>query len=151
MASTMQSARGAPPFGYGTTTTNVALTLLRIMAGLLLMQHGLQKLFGWFGGIDGSGATVQLTSQLGLAGVLETFGGALVALGLLTRPVAFLLAGEMAVVYFQAHFPHGFFPIMNRGEPPVLFCFIFLAFAAIGGGPYSIDALIRSSRGDRAR
>ena len=84
-------------------------------------------------------------SQFWFAGVLEVFGGALIVLGLFTRPVAFLLAGEMAVAYFQAHFPQSFWPILNGGESPVLFCFIFLYLFAVGAGPWSVDALRRRS------
>jgi len=80
------------------------------------------------------------------AGVLELVGGALIVLGLFTRPVAFLLSGEMAFAYFMAHAPHGFFPIMNHGEVAVLYCFIFLFIAAHGGGPYGIDGMLRKSR-----
>jgi putative oxidoreductase len=114
-----------------------ALTLLRVVAGLLLMQHGAQKLFGWLGGRQ----VETLASQFGLAGVLEFFGGLLLVLGLFTRPVAFLLSGEMAVAYFQMHAPNGFWPIQNRGELPVLFCFVFLFLAATGAGPLSLDAV----------
>ena len=81
-------------------------------------------------------------SQFWFAGVLETFGGFLIVLGLFTRPVAFLLAGEMAVAYFQAHAPRGFWPIMNNGEIVVMFCFAYLFFFANGGGPYSLDAVL---------
>jgi putative oxidoreductase len=115
-------------------------TLLRVGAGLLFMQHGLQKLFGWFGGLGGSGGTVTLMSQMGLAGVLETFGGLLLVLGLLTRPVALLLAGEMLVAFFQAHFPRGAVPITNGGELPLLFMLTFLFLAGNGAGPISLDA-----------
>ena len=121
---------------------SITWTALRVAAGLLFMMHGGQKLFGWFGGPMGDGATVQLMSLFGLAGVLEMFGGLCVMLGLLTRPVAFLLSGEMAVAYFMSHFPHGLWPIQNHGEAAVLFCFIFLFFAANGAGPYSLDALM---------
>ena len=117
--------------------------LLRIVAGFLFLQHGGQKLFGWFGGVDQAGATVPLFSLFGLAGVLEFFGGLLIILGLLTRPVAFLLAGEMAVAYFMAHQPNGALPLQNRGEAAVLFCFIFLFLAANGPGSLSLDALFR--------
>ena len=80
------------------------------------------------------------------AGILELVGGALIALGILTRPVAFLLSGEMAVAYFMAHAPHGFWPILNHGELAVLYCFVFLFLAAHGGGPYSVDARRRKNR-----
>jgi putative oxidoreductase len=115
------------------------LSLLRIVAAFLFIAHGTQKLFAW--PIDEPRDAAQLLSLMGLAGVLETFGGTLLLLGWLTRPVAFLLAGEMAVAYFMSHFPRGFWPILNRGELPVLYCFLFLYLAAIGGGPWSIDAV----------
>jgi putative oxidoreductase len=122
----------------------VAFTALRVMASLVLMQHGLQKLFGWFGGIPGSPTgRVQLFSLFGLAGVIETFIAALVLLGLFTRPAAFLISGEMAAAFFMVHLPQSFFPILNRGETPVLMCFIMFYFAAVGGGPYSLDARLR--------
>ncbi|HEY0673993.1 MAG TPA: DoxX family protein [Longimicrobiales bacterium] len=121
--------------------------LLRIVAGLLFMMHGGQKLLGWFGGPGGDGGTVELMSLMGLAGVLELVGGALLIIGLLTRPVAFILSGQMAVAYFMAHFPNGFWPIENRGEPAALFAFIFLYLAFNGAGPWSVDAM----RGDRVQ
>lgn len=112
--------------------------ILRIVAGFLFMQHGAQKLFGWLG----DGEPVLLLSQMGLAGVLEFFGGALIVLGLLTRPVAFLLAGQMAVAYFQAHAPQGFWPILNRGELAALYAFVFLFFAAAGPGRFALDRVV---------
>ena len=108
--------------------------ILRIVAGLLFMQHGAQKLFGMLGGTQ-----VELMSLVGLAGVLEFFGGLLVAVGLFTRIVAFILSGEMAAAYFMAHLPQGFWPIENGGELSALFCFVFLFFAAAGPGRFSID------------
>jgi len=119
--------------------------LLRIVAGLLFYQPGGMKLFGWFGGMPGGG-TAPLVSQIGIGGMLEFFGGTLILLGLFTRPVAFILSGEMAVAYFQFHQPNGFWPIQNHGEPAVLFCFIFLYMAARGGGDWGLDALIRRKR-----
>lgn len=110
----------------------------RIVTGLLFWQHGAQKLLGWFGGV-GDGGTVSLVSLMGLAGVLEFFGGLLVAAGLYTRQVAFVLAGEMAVAYFMAHFPRGFMPIQNGGEKAVFYCFAFLLLWALGSGPASLD------------
>jgi putative oxidoreductase len=121
------------------------LSVLRIVAVFLYMAHGTQKLFGW--PADGPQQTVALMSLPGLAGVLETFGGLLLLLGLFTRPVAFLLAGEMAFAYFMAHAPRGFWPILNHGEVPVLFCFLFLYFAAQGPGPWSLDAARSRSGG----
>lgn len=120
--------------------------LLRIVAGLLFMLHGGQKLFGWFGGVGPNGGTVPLVSQMGLAGVLELVGGALILVGLFTRPVGFLLAGEMAAAYFIAHLPRAFWPIQNQGESAALFAFIFLFFAFNGAGRFSLDGL--RSRGE---
>jgi putative oxidoreductase len=122
--------------------TNLALTLLRIIAGLLFMQHGAQKLFGVFGGLGGNGAPAPFPQLMWFAGVMEFFGGLCVLLGLFTRPVAFLLSGEMAVAYFMGHAPRGFWPILNHGELAVLFCFIFLFLAVAGGGQFTLDKLI---------
>ena len=111
--------------------------LLRIAAGFLFFQHGLPKLFGGFG----SQGAVPLMSQLGLAGIIEVVGGALIAIGLFTSPVAFIASGEMAVAYFQRHFPRDFWPIVNQGELAALYCFVFLYFAAMGSGKWSVDSL----------
>ncbi len=124
----------------------ISYFLLRVVAGLMFYQAGGMKLFGWFGGMPGGG-TASLMSQIGIGGVLEFLGGILIMLGLFTRPVAFILSGEMAVAYFQFHQPGGFWPIQNHGEPAVLFCFIFLYMAARGGGDWSLDALLRRKRG----
>lgn len=118
------------------------LSLLRIMTALLFMEHGGMKLFHF----PAPMGHIPLFSLLGLAGVLEVFGGLLVLLGLFTRPVAFILSGEMAVAYFTAHAPHGFWPILNHGEEAVLYCFIFFYLAAAGGGDWSLDRLIRGNR-----
>ncbi len=122
-------------------------SLLRVVAGFLFLHHGGQKLVGWFGGIPPNGGPAPFWSQAGIAGFLEFFGGSLVLLGLLTRPVAFVLAGEMAVAYFQFHQPRGPLPIQNHGEPAVLYCFLFLFFAAHGAGRFSLDALRARSKG----
>jgi len=111
--------------------------LLRMAAGLLFFLHGLPKLFGGFG----RPAPVDLMSQMGLAGIIEVIGGAMIGLGLFTSPVAFLASGQMAVAYFQAHAPRGLWPIMNGGELAALFCFVFLYFAAAGSGKWSIDSI----------
>ncbi|HEU6450322.1 MAG TPA: DoxX family protein [Gemmatimonadaceae bacterium] len=124
----------------------LALALLRIFAAGIMMQHGVQKLFGLLGGVNGQGGTVPLVSQFGLAGILETFVALLVLVGLFTRPAAFILAGEMAVAFFQAHFPRAFWPIENGGELPVLLCFVFLFFAAFGAGSFSLDALLARNK-----
>jgi len=121
--------------------------LLRIVSGLLFASSGGLILFGWFGGIPGQPGRPPLMSQTGIGGVLEFFGGILITLGLLTRPVAFILSGMMAVAYWQFHAPHGAWPLTNEGMPAVLFCFIFLYMAAKGGGDWSLDALIRHKRG----
>jgi len=92
------------------------------------------------------GGTVQLISELGLAGILETFGGALMLVGLFTRPVAFILSGEMAVAFFQAHFPRSFWTVVNGGQPAVLYCFIWLYLSTVGGGPWSLDALRKKKK-----
>ena len=118
---------------------DVTLGLLRIVTGLLFMQHGVQKLFGWFGGMGPEGGTVQIMSMMGVAGILETVGGLLIVLGLFTRPVAFILSGEMAVAYFMAHMPNGLAPIQNGGELAALYCFIFLFLSANGPGAFSLD------------
>ena len=117
---------------------DITVFLLRVVAGLVFVQAGGMILFGWFGGMPG-GATVPLLSQTGIGGALEFFGGVAMILGLLTRPVAFVLSGEMAVAYFQFHQPQGTWPIQNQGVPAVLLCFIFLFFAAHGAGPWSLD------------
>ena len=122
-----------------------AKSLLRIVAALLFLQHGGQKLLGWFGGFPGG----HLDTLMLVAGCIELIGGSLLLVGLLTRPVAFLASGEMAVAYFKAHFPNGPWPIVNHGELPVLFSFLWLFFAAAGPGPWSLDALIARSRHHR--
>jgi putative oxidoreductase len=122
----------------------IALTLLRVVAGLLFLQAGGMKLFDWFGGIPAEfGGHPLVLSQTWIGGVLEFYGGVALLFGLFTRPVAFILSGEMAVAYFQFHQPGGAWPIQNHGEPAVLLCFIFLFFAAYGAGPWSIDRLLR--------
>ncbi|HMC57575.1 MAG TPA: DoxX family protein [Candidatus Solibacter sp.] len=120
-----------------------ARSALRVVAGLLFMLHGLQKVSGMFGGINGHGASPPVGSEFWVAGVLEAVGGVAIVLGLFTRPVAFLLCGEMAVAYFRAHFPHAFWPIQNGGELAVLYCFIFLYLFAAGPGPFSLDRVLR--------
>lgn len=115
------------------------LSLLRIMAGLLFMAHGTQKLLG-FPAPPASGQP-PLLSLLGIGGLLELVGGALIALGLFTRPVAFLLAGEMAVAYWMFHAPRNFFPILNGGDASILYCFVFLYLSVAGGGAWSLDQM----------
>jgi putative oxidoreductase len=117
------------------------LSLLRIIAALLFLQHGLMKVFGFPGPQEG--APDPLPLLLVVAAGLEIVGGGLVALGLFTRPAAFILSGQMAVAYFMAHAPASFYPALNHGEPAILYCFIFLYLAVAGGGIWSVDALVR--------
>lgn len=116
-------------------------SVLRIVAAFSFVTHGTQKLFAV--PVVGPREPVDLVSLAGLAGVLETFGGLLLLVGLFTGPVALLLSGEMAVAYFLRHAPQGFWPILNRGEVATLFCFIWLYLAVAGPGPWSLDALRR--------
>jgi putative oxidoreductase len=116
------------------------LSAMRIAVGILFTSHGGQKLLGYPGGghqIDHQ----QLMTLMGLAAILELAGGALILIGFLTRPVAFILSGEMAVAYFKAHAPNGGWPVQNGGELAMLYCFVFFYLAAAGGGCFSVDAL----------
>ena len=116
------------------------LSVLRIVAAFLFMQFGTAKLFAFPAAIMPGGGTAPLTTLPGIAGVLETFGGLFLLLGLFSRPVAFIVSGEMAVAYFLGHAPHGFWPVLNQGHPAILFCFIWLYLSAAGPGPWSLDA-----------
>lgn len=120
------------------------LSVLRLVVGFLFIVHGTQKLFGVPAPMPGG--PVSLESLMGAAGIIEVTGGTLILLGLLTRPVAFVLAGEMAAAYFRQHASHGFWPLLNGGELAVLYCFLFLFFVTAGAGPISLDALIGSWR-----
>ena len=135
--------------GIGQTASAWApriLSVLRIITGLLFLEHGTMKFFNFPPSEMFASGPVPLFSIYGLAGALELVGGALIALGLLTRPVAFILSGEMAFAYFMGHAPSGFSPANNGGEPAILFCFIFLYFAASGAGPISVDHLLGLDR-----
>lgn len=110
--------------------------LLRMVAGFMFVLHGWPKLFGGFGQ-----QPVDPLTQFGLAGLIELIGGTLIAIGLFTSPAAFIASGEMAVVYFQVAAPKGFWPLTNGGELPALYCFVFLYFAAMGSGKWSVDSL----------
>ena len=117
------------------------LSVLRIIAAFLLIAHGAQKLFGF---LAPPGAPAPpLFSQIWIGGILEFFGGLLLLVGLFTRPVAFILSGMMAVAYFQSHAPGGFWPLQNKGELAVLYCFVYLFLAVAGGGEWSVDRLLR--------
>jgi len=118
------------------------LSVLRIVSALMFITAGTTKLFAFPPGAPGGGATVPLMSQMGIGALLEVVGGALILVGLFTRPVAFVLSGEMAVAYFQFHFATGgFWPTVNQGVGAALYCFIFLYLSAAGGGPWSLDAV----------
>jgi len=117
------------------------LSILRIIVGLLYMQHGLFKIFGFPPGPNPAKPYVLMTLVPGLAGLLELIGGALVTVGLFTRIAAFILSGEMAFAYFMAHAPRAFYPYSNGGELAVLYCFAFLYLAFAGPGPWSVDRL----------
>ena len=118
-----------------------ALTLLRIVTAFVFWQHGLQKLFGLL-----EREAVPFLELRWFAGVLEFFGPLFIGFGLFTRPVAFLLSGEMACAYFISHFPRGFWPVLNQGERAILFCFIFLFLAAAGPGRLALDNLLFRKR-----
>ena len=120
-------------------TEEVALNLLRIVAGFLFWQHGAQKIFGMLG----RDAPVDFFTLIGLAGILELVGGTLLVLGFFTRPVAFILSGQMAWAYFSSHAPNDFWPIINRGELAALYSFLFLYLAARGGGVVGLDSLFK--------
>lgn len=131
-----QQARG----GFVAEWAPRALSVLRIVVALLFIEHGTQKLFSF--PVPPPFPNPAAFTLLWYAAVLETVGGGLVLLGLFTRPVAFILCGQMAVAYFMAHFPRGFFPAVNGGEGAILYCFVFLYLAAAGAGAWSVDRLI---------
>ena len=122
------------------------LSVLRIVAAFLFIQVGTAKLFAFPAAVMPGGGTAPLGSLPGIAGFLETFGGLFLILGLFTRPVAFVLSGEMAFAYFIGHAPNGLWPLLNGGTDAVFYCFLFLYLSAAGGGPWSLDARISRSR-----
>jgi putative oxidoreductase len=123
---------------FSTTWSPRWLGVLRIIAGLMFMEHGLSKYFAF---PTPSPATFHVLGLLGLAGALEIVCGGLVAIGLFARVAAFIASGEMAVAYFMSHAPRAFFPLANGGELAILYCFVFLYIALEGGGPWSVDAM----------
>lgn len=116
------------------------LSALRIIAGAFFVLYGTTKLFAWPAAVMPGGGTAPLASLAGVAGAIELVGGVFMILGLFSRTVAFILAGEMAVAYFYAHFPQGFWPVLNGGVDAILYCLIWLYISAAGPGPWSIDA-----------
>jgi len=116
------------------------LAVLRIVAAFIFMSSGTMKLFAFPAGVPPDGGTVPWLSQMGIGALLELVGGGLLLVGLFTRPVAFVLAGEMAVAYFQFHAPQGFWPTLNGGIPAILYCFLWLYISAAGAGAWSLDA-----------
>jgi len=118
------------------------LSILRIVVGLLFLEHGLSRLFGFPSPLP----TPELFTMYWFAGAIEFVGGILVALGLLTRPAAFIMSGEMAFAYFLRHAPRGFFPILNSGDLAIAFCFVFFYLAFAGAGPLGLDAVLWKNR-----
>jgi putative oxidoreductase len=129
--------------GVATTCTGPLHAMLRIVTGILFLEHGTTKLFG-FPLTDAFKERVELFSFMGLTGALELVGGIFIIVGLFTRITAFVLAGMMAVAYFMVHAPKSFFPVVNMGDLAIMFCFVFLYFVAAGAGPYSLDAQMES-------
>ena len=124
-----------------TTRASSLLSVLRIVAAFTFMQHGTAKLLALPHSLLPSGGTLPITTLAGAGGVIELVGGTLLLLGLFTRPVAFICAGEMAVAYFKVHFPQGFWTVFNGGELAVVYCFVWLYISAAGPGRWSLDAM----------
>ena len=122
------------------------LSVLRIVVAFLYFQVGSAKWFAFPAAIMPGGGTAPVGSLVWFAGIIEVVGGTFLLLGLFTRPVAFILSGEMAFAYFIGHFPNGFWPVLNQGAPAVFYCFTFLYFSAAGAGPWSLDALLARRR-----
>lgn len=121
-------------------------SILRMVAAFMFIEAGTMKLFAFPVGMPPDNSTAEFMTQTWIGGVLETFGGLLMLVGLFTRPVAFILAGEMAVAYFQFHYPQSFWTVINMGNAAVLYCFVWLYFSSVGAGPWSIDAMREKRR-----
>lgn len=132
--------------GFFDAWTPRILSVLRVIAGFMLLWHGSQKLFD----VPSTGKAGALSGLMATAGVLEFFGGILLIIGLFTRPVAFLLSGLMAAAYFMGHASAHFLPLVNRGELAALYCFVFFYMFFAGGGPWSVDALIGRNKAEQA-
>ena len=130
--------------------TGRMLSILRIVTAAVFMTAGTMKVFGFPASPIPDSPPIPLWSQIGIGGMMEVVGGLLIVLGLFTRPTAFILAGEMAVAYFQFHAPQAFWPTQNMGVPAVMYCFFFLYLVFAGAGPWSLDAVIARSRGETA-
>ena len=126
--------------------TGRMLSIFRVVAGVVFMSAGTMKIFGYPANPMPGAPPTELWSQIGIGGLMEVVGGLLIVPGLFTRPTAFLLAGEMAVAYFQFHAPQAFWPTENMGVPAVMYCFFFLYLVFAGAGPWSVDAMIARSR-----
>jgi putative oxidoreductase len=120
-----------------------ALSVLRIITGLMVIEHGMGKLLGW--PVVPAYAGIKLFSLLGTAGIIELVGGALLILGLFTQPIAFVVSGEMAVAYFMVHAPRSFFPLINGGSLAITYCFACLYLSTAGAGPWSVDATMKKA------
>jgi putative oxidoreductase len=136
----------SPATGRATNLQGVLLSLLRFVVGFLFICHGASKLFNVLGGSMGSGKPAVLGSLLWYSGIIEFVGGILLLVGLLTQLTALIIAIEMIVAYIKVHVPRGPWPILNRGELPVVFCFVLLYLASVGAGPFSLDRMMLRRR-----
>ncbi len=139
---------GAPPSAIRQSQETVAryapyaLSILRIVAAVLFFEHGTSRLFAWPSPLPAP----ELLSLHWFAGAIELVGGAILLAGIFSRSAAFIMSGEMAFAYFLSHAPHAIFPILNRGDSAILYCFVFLYIAVAGPGPWSLDAMLRRNR-----